>query len=99
MSPLELVRGRLEHLNCNPCGRGQIRARCPAHRDHNPSLSVGTSDKDGSVLVRCHAGCSTQSVLKALGLRFRDLYVTQETFGVLQETFDPIDLPLPRSLV
>ncbi len=38
---------------------------CPAHDDRNPSLSV-TDSEDGRVLVRCHAGCSQESVIAAL---------------------------------
>ena len=30
-------------------------ARCPAHEDKNPSLSV--SERDGKVLLKCHADC------------------------------------------
>ena len=43
---------------------------CPAHDDHNPSLSVRGAG-DGRVLVHCHAGCSQEAVvsaLKAMGL-------------------------------
>jgi putative DNA primase/helicase len=43
-------------------------ARCPAHHDREPSLSVDTA-ADGKVLVRCHAGCSQQSVIAALRQR------------------------------
>jgi hypothetical protein len=39
-------------------------ARCPAHRDTNPSLSI--TQKDSRVLVRCHAGCSQREVIRAL---------------------------------
>jgi hypothetical protein len=39
-------------------------ARCPAHLDQNPSLSV--NDKNGKVLLKCHAGCSQQAVIAAL---------------------------------
>jgi putative DNA primase/helicase len=49
-------------------GAGWI-ARCPAHEDRNPSLSV--SVRDGKILVHCHAGCDQRAVveaLKALGL-------------------------------
>ena len=38
--------------------------RCPAHDDHTPSLSV--SERDGRVLVYCHAGCPQDDVLDAL---------------------------------
>jgi putative DNA primase/helicase len=40
-------------------------ARCPAHDDRTPSLSL-TDTKDGKVLVRCHAGCDQKDVIAAL---------------------------------
>ena len=40
-------------------------ARCPAHDDCEPSLSIRDAD-DGKVLVRCHAGCTQDSVIAAL---------------------------------
>jgi putative DNA primase/helicase len=40
-------------------------ARCPAHDDRTPSLSIQDAD-DGKVLVRCHAGCEQERVLAAL---------------------------------
>jgi hypothetical protein len=42
-------------------------ARCPAHDDQNPSLSI--RDVDGNVLVRCHAGCEQAHVIAALRRR------------------------------
>ncbi len=39
-------------------------ACCPAHDDHNPSLSV--EEVAGKVLVHCHAGCSQDEVISAL---------------------------------
>ena len=36
-------------------------ARCPAHDDRKPSLSIRDAD-DGKVLVRCHAGCDQARV-------------------------------------
>ena len=39
-------------------------ARCPAHNDVNPSLSL--RDLDGKVLVHCHAGCNQHAVIEAL---------------------------------
>lgn len=39
-------------------------ARCPAHDDRTPSLSI--CDQDGKVLVRCHAGCDQENVIAAL---------------------------------
>jgi putative DNA primase/helicase len=42
-------------------------ARCPAHDDRNPSLSI--READGKVLVHCHAGCKQQAVIDALKSR------------------------------
>jgi len=42
-------------------------ALCPAHEDHNPSLSI-TND-DGTWLLNCHAGCEFGAVVDAAGLR------------------------------
>jgi putative DNA primase/helicase len=43
-------------------------ARCPAHKDHEPSLSIAESN-NGKVLVRCHAGCEQHRVIAALRVR------------------------------
>ena len=53
------------------CAGGWM-ARCPAHGDSNPSLSV--SERDGRILVHCHAGCTAQAVVESLGLKMRDLF-------------------------
>ena len=43
-------------------------ARCPAHDDRVPSLAIRETD-DGTILVRCHAGCSQHAVIDALTAR------------------------------
>jgi hypothetical protein len=43
-------------------------ARCPAHDDRVPSLSISDAG-DGKVLVRCHAGCDQGRVIAALRSR------------------------------
>lgn len=48
------------------------KARCPAHKDRNPSLSVSEGD-DGRILLKCFAGCSADAVVRVLGLSMRDL--------------------------
>lgn len=40
-------------------------ARCPAHEDSTPSLSI-TESRTGKLLVFCHAGCSQVSVIARL---------------------------------
>jgi hypothetical protein len=54
-------------------GPGSWSARCPAHDDKSPSLTIREKD-DGIVLVRCQAECDTNDVLGAVGLTFSDLY-------------------------
>ena len=43
-------------------------ARCPAHDDRTPSLSIRDAG-DGKVLVRCHAGCGQEQVISVLRSR------------------------------
>ncbi len=43
-------------------------ARCPIHDDRTPSLAIRTG-KDGTVLVRCHAGCEQRDLIAALQQR------------------------------
>lgn len=65
---------RLKDRRCEPKRNGQgWQARCPAHDDDRPSLSVHTGD-DGRVLINCHAGCGFADVLAALDLGTRDLF-------------------------
>lgn len=51
-------------LNARATGDGWL-ARCPAHDDRTPSLSISESG-DGRVLVHCHAGCGQAKVISAL---------------------------------
>lgn len=46
-------------------------ARCPAHEDRHPSLSV-SDGADGKVLVHCHTGCNQLDVID--GLKTRGLW-------------------------
>jgi putative DNA primase/helicase len=43
-------------------------ARCPAHNDREPSLSIRNGD-GGKVLVHCHAGCDQEQVIATLRSR------------------------------
>lgn len=58
-------------------GGGQYTAKCPAHPDSKPSLSIGVGE-DGRVLLHCHAGCTPEAVAEALGLTVRDLFAEIE---------------------
>jgi len=60
-------------LHARPAGRGKWTARCPVHRDRSPSLSIREGE-DGKTLIHCWAGCSTDDVARAAGLRMADLF-------------------------
>ena len=75
LSAIESVTGRKPVRN----GR-DTKAHCPAHDDGHPSLSVREAD-DGRVLVKCHAGCSADAVMKALGLELRHLMPSAKFTG------------------
>lgn len=52
--------------------KGKWIARCPAHGDKNPSLSICAVDD--RILVHCWAGCTAGDVVAAAGLRLADLF-------------------------
>lgn len=58
-------------------GDFQYEAKCPAHDDRSASLSIGQGD-DGRTLIHCHAGCRTEDVLAAVGLKMSDLMPPRE---------------------
>ncbi len=70
LSRLEMVRQR---------GASQWSARCPAHNDKSPSLSVKELP-DGRVLLHCFGGCSAADVLSAIGLGFDALFPESTKF-------------------
>jgi hypothetical protein len=66
---VEVLLDRLDGVR--RAGPNSWMARCPAHPDRNPSLSITL--RDGRVLVHCFAGCHPDAVLGAVGLTWRDL--------------------------
>ncbi len=70
MYPIETVLRQLEGVEQR---NGYWMARCPAHDDSEPSLSVSAAD-DGRVLLKCHAGCSVEAIVQACGLKMGDLF-------------------------
>lgn len=63
----------LDRLEAVRGGNGRWIARCPAHDDRSPSLSVRELP-DGRLLVHCHAGCGAADVVAAVGLSLSDLF-------------------------
>jgi 5S rRNA maturation endonuclease (ribonuclease M5) len=71
------------------------KALCPAHKDRNPSLSI--TEKDGTVLLHCFAGCSQDSVLEAAGIDPKELFARNsgtgrnEASGAIVATYDYVN--------
>lgn len=51
-------------------------ARCPAHEDRSPSLSIAEG-ADGRVLLHCHAGCSVEAIAAAVGVAVSALFADE----------------------
>ncbi len=64
-------------VHAKPAGHGQWIAVCPAHDDKNPSLSLSMGSND-RILLKCHAGCTANAIVAALGLTMRDLMPAPE---------------------
>ncbi len=45
---------------------------CPCHADQTPSLAIAKGEH-GGVVMTCHAGCATETVVAAVGLTMADL--------------------------
>ena len=71
MEPVDKLVSRLDGVR--QTGERQWMAKCPAHADKSPSLSVKECD-GGRALLHCFAGCETEDVLAAVGLSFSDLF-------------------------
>lgn len=58
-----------------------FKCKCPNHDDKKSSLSVtGLTDR---IVIHCHAGCSTQDILKAMNLSMKDLFYNQINTSVV----------------
>lgn len=68
MNPGELLK-RLQGARSKSDG---WTARCPAHEDTTPSLSI--SERNGKILLFCHAGCRVKEICAALKIEERDLF-------------------------
>lgn len=67
---IENILNRLEKVRKSG---SKWQARCPAHDDRSPSLTI-SERPNGDVGIYCHAGCDTQAVMNAIGLEMKDLF-------------------------
>jgi len=65
-----------ELQNVKKTGAGFM-ARCPAHDDGKASLSLSYGQQQ-PVVLKCHAGCDSDTILAELGLSWKDLSKPRE---------------------
>ena len=72
MTTCDQIVDRLQEMGRKPKKNGQgWKALCPAHDDHNPSLSIW--QENGAPALKCYAGCERSHVLEAIGLSSKDI--------------------------
>lgn len=71
---LDQVLSLLESVRRTPRGYS---ARCPAHTDKSPSLSIRETE-EGNILLHCFAGCTAHEICSALRIEKRDLFRKSE---------------------
>ncbi|MDC1301780.1 AAA family ATPase [bacterium] len=71
MRALDKVLAAIGEGNYSAAGDGYS-CRCPAHDDNSPSLTI--TPKPGKVLLHCHAGCTFEQIVSALGLQESDTF-------------------------
>lgn len=72
---------------------GRYIARCPAHEDRAPSLTI-RGEEDGRILIHCFAGCDALDVVQAVGMTLSDLFperLTRERMPRVHMPFSPMD--------
>lgn len=79
LNPIDHLLTRLDKVKeLKSTAKGtQYKALCPSHADKTPSLII-TECSNGTVLVKCWAGCTTNEVVSALGLTLKDLFPNKD---------------------
>ena len=73
-------------------GTGKWSARCIAHQDKNPSLSI--SEGERGLLVKCWGGCTLDEITAALGIEIKDLFFDTATTRGRRPTPKPVKIDL-----
>ena len=55
-------------------GENRYQCKCNSHNDKQNSLTI--SEEDNKILMYCHAGCETKTILRNAGLEEKDLFNT-----------------------
>lgn len=70
MADIQALIDRLDKVR--ETGRDRYIAKCPAHDDGDPSLSIRQLP-DSRILLKCFAGCGAVDILNAVGLNWQSL--------------------------
>jgi hypothetical protein len=70
MADIQALIDRLDKVR--ETGRDRYIAKCPAHDDGDPSLSIRQLP-DSRILLKCFAGCGAVDILNSLGLNWQSL--------------------------
>lgn len=74
-----------------------FQCKCPIHNDHTASMTVSKGKK--GILIHCHAGCETKSILEAVGLRESDLFYDSNVTKVKQDWKDRLEHSKKKKIV
>ena len=86
-SPVAGLLDRLDGVQSR--GGDKWMARCPAHPDKSPSLSIRET-ADGRVLIYCFGGCSASDVVAAVGLELGDLFPPRDPLPGTRQIAPPL---------
>lgn len=82
MSKINQLIDRLDGVR--KTGADRYIAKCPAHDDGDPSLSVRELP-DGRILIKCFSGCGGLDVLTSIGLEWSDVMPDDGLFQPIAE--------------
>lgn len=74
-----------------------FQCKCPIHNDHTASMTVSKGKK--GILIHCHAGCETKSILEVVGLRESDLFYDSNVTKVKQDWKDRLEHSKKKKIV
>lgn len=75
MTDSEVYESNLQHFKISKRYGSRAQCTCPAHNDKQASLTVSMGKK--CTLFYCHAGCTLDAILSAVGLEKKDTYYEQ----------------------
>ena len=77
MTDSEIYENNLKHFQVIRRHGDTAQCRCPSHPDKQASLTISKGRK--CTLVRCHAGCQLNDILRAAGLEKKDTLYESES--------------------